>query len=639
MLARPLARVLGIPVLAAVLGASQAQFPPADSFHPDRQPAADGSLPPMPPPTWGGTLTIHTENLPAHLNLALSSSAYARRILGDVHAWLQRYDAHTLQLVPEIADSVDVEDVLTRTDGEPRELVGRITESESEWIVRTPGGEQRVAKSSTTSVALGTAFTFHLGANWTWHDGHRFDADDVLFSWSIYQNPDVKCDDRRWQHQKIRSAEKLDARTVRFIYAEQYFHAAVTVSDLFLLPRHLYDPTDPDHERADAAFHASRRARDSAWKPGPKDIAECVNENRHNREFVGLGPYKIAKWSDDLLEVERAPTWKDDANAGHVDRIRWRRIANFQAAFRALQAGELDFDDAVTTEDYLGSVAASDAFRAKYYVGTHRSQGYWYVAWNTLSPKLADARVRRALAHLADLESYRTGYYRELAQTMTGPFLPGSPACDPSIRPLAHDPARAEELLIEAGWIDRDGDGIRDKGGVSLEIELLVEAQNVPALGFAAKLQEDVARVGVRLKVQGLDFSTIKERRTKRQFEALALGWAMAPEADPEQTWHSRWAAPDKEGGNFVGLADPEVDALIDAGQREIDFDARQRIWHRLQARLMELQPYLFCYAPLRKFAMLRSVRGFQETALDPNWDTRDLYFAPGTPGTRATLR
>jgi peptide/nickel transport system substrate-binding protein len=612
------------------------RLPPADSFHPARRPGPDGALPPMPAPTWGGTLTIHTENLPRHLNLALSSSAYARRILSNTHAWLQGYDPRTLRIVPEIAERVDVEDMLKSATGE---RIGHIDDGGDAWIVHADSGDERVPKSSGVSVARGVVFTFHLGAGWTWHDGHPFDADDVVFSWSIYHNPDVKCDERRWQHLKIERAEKLDARTVRFVYAEQYFHAAITIGDLFLLPRHLYDPTDPDHVRHAPEFHAARLARDPSWKPGPKDIADCVNDNPHNRIFVGLGPYEVKSWIDDVLEVERASTWRDDARAGHFDRIRWRRVPDFAAAFRALSAGELDFDDAVTTDDYFGSVAESPEFRAKYYTGTHGSQSYWFIGWNTLSPKLTDPRVRRALAHLADLESYRTGYYRGLAHAMNGPFLPNSPARDATIEPLAHDVKRAEALLVEAGWIDRDGDGIRDKDGVALEIELLVEAQNTPALGFAAKFQEDLARGGVRLKVQGLDFATLDERKSKRRFEAVQLGWAMAPEADPEQMWHSRWAAADKTGGNFVGLADPEVDALIEAGQRELEFAPRQAIWHRLQARLMDLQPYLFCFAPLRKFAMLRGVRGFQETLTDPNWEARDLYFAPGTPGTRASLR
>lgn len=625
--------------LVAPAGAqSKVTLPPADSFHADRRPGPDGALPPLPPPTWGGTFTIHTENLPTHLNAALTSSAYARRILDVAHAWLMQYDPRTLELVPQIAERVDVEDLVTLAEG-GREIVGRVEEAGDDWLVRSGAGDERVAKSKVASVARGTVFTFRLGAGWTWHDGHPLDAEDVRFSWSIYRNPDVKCDARRWQHQKIRDCTVLDARTVRFVYAEQYFRAAVMVGDLFLLPRHLYDPTDPDHARSYPEFHATRLAKDPSWKPDAKDVAACVNDNVHNRRFVGLGPYRVASWVDDVVELERAPAWRDDARAGHFDRIRWRRIAGFDAAFRALTSGELDFDDAVTTDDYYGSVATSAEFAEKYTKGTHAAQIYWFVAWNLRVPKLADPRVRRALAHLADLEGFRTSFYRGLARTMTGPFLPGSPACDPRVRPLAFDVARAEELLVDAGWIDRDGDGVRDRDGESLEIELLVEAKNSTASAFAAKYQADLAQAGVRLKVQTLDFNALDERKKKRQFEALQQAWAMAPEADPEQAWHSRWAAPDKEGGNFPGLADPEVDALIEAGQKEIDFAARQAIWHRLQARLMDLQPYLFAFAPLRKFAIVRSVRGFQETVIDPNWDVLEMYYAPGTPGTRDRLR
>jgi len=618
---------------------SELALPPADSFHPDRRPLADGTLPPLPARTWGGTLTIHTESLPRHLNLALASNAYARRIAAHVHAYLQRYDPRTLALVPELAEKVVVEDLLVRREGEPRELVGVVAESGDDWIVRGRAGETRVAKAAAESLTRGVVFTFQLKEGVLWHDGHPLDAEDVRFSWSVYANPDVESD-RRWQHGKIRACEVLDARTVRFTHAEQHFNAAVLVGDLFLLPRHLYDATDPDHARLHPAWHAERRARDPSWTPGPKDVAELVNDSAKNRAFVGLGPYRIASWTDEVLEVERATTWKDDANAGHFDRVRWRLVADFGAAFRALLAGEIDFLDAVTTDDYFGSVAASTEFQERFYTGTHRSQAYWYVGWNTRVPKLADPRVRRALAHLADLEAFRLGYYKGLARTMTGPFLPGSPACDPSVQPLAHDAEQAGLLLAEAGWIDRDGDGIRDKGGEPLEIEMLVQARNAPALAFAAKLQEDYAKGAVRLVVVALEFNALDERKKKRQFEAVQLGWAMAPEADPEQTWHSRWADPRSDGGgNFVGLADPLVDGFIEAGQKELDFARRQRVWHQLQARVFELQPYLFCYAPERKFALRRSVRGFQETAVDPNWDLRSLYFAPGTPGTRATLR
>jgi peptide/nickel transport system substrate-binding protein len=622
------------PAAAAVQTAVGPDLAPVDAFHPDNQPGPDGTRPPQPAPAWGGRVTVHTERLPQHLNAALSSSAYTRRILADVHAWLLRYDPRTLEVVPELATSYEVEDALVPKGGGGR-VLGRVEERGDAWVLRTGGAERVIPKAQVESVERGTVFTFHLRDDVRWHDGHPFDAQDVVFSWSIYGNAAVNCDEKRWQMAKVLSAVALDAHTVRFVYEKQYFHALVTVGDLFLLPRHLYDPTDPDHEKADPEFHRARRAADPSWKPGPADVAVCVNENPHNRNFVGLGPYRVARWSDEALELERVPGWFEPARAGHVDTIRWRLVKDFGAAFRALLSGELDFDDALTTDDFLGSAIAGEEFTRRYYKGTHRAQAYWFVAWNTASPKLSDARVRRALACAADLEAWQQSYYRGLAQIMTGPFLPGTPACDPSIRPFPHDPARAEQLLLEAGWLDRDGDGVREKDGVALEIELLVQSGNAPALGFAAKYQEDLAHVGVKLKLQQLDQATIDERKLARRFEALALGWAVAPEADPEQTWHSRWAPADQKASNFVGLADPEVDRLIEQGQRELDPARRALVWRKLQARVFDLQPYLFCYAPLRKFALSRALRGFQEYRIDPNWSLRDLYYPAGTPGTR----
>ncbi len=617
------------------------ELAPVDAFHPDHQPGPDGRRPPLPEPAWGGRITAHTDSLPRHLNQALSSSAYTRRILGYAHAWLMRYDARTLEFVPQLARSVEIEDTLVRRKGRAQGgvLFGQVVERGETYVLRGADGEQAYPKSEFESLERGTVFTFKLRDDVVWHDGHPFDAHDVVFSWSIYRNPEVKCDEKRWQHEKILEATALDAHTVRFVYERQYFHALITVGDLFLMPRHLYDPTDPDHAKADPAFHQQRREADPEWTPGPADVAACVNENVHNREFVGLGPYRVASWQGDTLDLVRFDGWFDPASGGYVDTIRWREIRELGPAFRALAAGELDFLDTIGSDDYFGAQAASPEFTRRYYKGTHRAQQYWYVGWNNLSPKLSDPRVRRALAHLADLEAFRQSYYRGLAETMNGPFLPHSPAADPSIAPLAFDPAAAQRLLIEAGWIDRDGDGVRDKDGVPLRIELLITPGNPAASGFGTKLQEDMARAGVRLDVQALDFNVLDARKQKREFEAVALGWAMAPEADPEQAWHSRWGAPDKRGGNFVGLQDEVVDALIEEGQRELDFERRQRVWHRLQARIMELQPYLFCYAPLRKFALSRKLRGFQETAIDPNWNLCDLYFPKGTPGTRDAPR
>jgi peptide/nickel transport system substrate-binding protein len=212
------------------------------------------------------------------------------------------------------------------------------------------------------------------------------------------------------------------------------------------------------------------------------------------------------------------------------------------------------------------------------------------------------------------------------------------PEYDTSVAPFAFDPDAARKLLAQAGWIDRDADGVVDKDGVPLEIELLADSGNSVGKAFAVRLQEDLARVGVRLRFTPLDAKAVDERKKARDFDALALGWVLGYETDPEQVWHSKWAPPELKGSNFGGFADSQVDELIEQGQRETDEEARAAIWRRLHARIHELQPYLFGWNPPRKFGIEKALRGVQLVPIDPNYVLRRWYYPEGTPGTRATL-
>src|SRR5262249_5685012 len=139
--------------------------------------------------------------------------------------------------------------------------------------------------------------------------------------------------------------------------------------------------------------------------------------------------------------------------------------------------------------------------------------------------------------------------------------------------------------------------------------------------------QESLARIGIRLTFVPLEWNTLMERRASREFDALSLAWVLPYEIDPEQMWHSKWAGKDERSSNFPGLADPEVDALIEQGQRELDPAKRAAIWRKLQARVYALQPYLFGFDPPRKFAMSRKIRGMQLVAVDPNYVIRRWYY------------
>lgn len=598
---------------------------PLDYFHPDRGTPVE--------PAYGGTLRIHIENLPKSLNAALENAQMARNLLFELHAALVRRDWETWEFVPELATSWEVADTLVLgavngTDGEETRY-GAVRETAEGFELvpmdAAPGtAPERFAKERVARVERGTVVTFHLREGVRWHDGHPLDADDVLFSWRIAQNPAVNCDWCRPYLLKIVRAEAPDRHTVRFTFGEQYFNVFGVFSDnLCILPRHLYDLRDPDHPRHEA-------------DAGDEACAKEINENAHNTEWVGLGPYRLTSFSQQGVESERFPGFFDPEHGGFFDRIVWRHIPNDEAAYQAILDREVDFSVRISSDQYFGEATERAAFQDHFYKGYFYLGAFNYVPWNLRRPQLSDLRVRKALAHSMDLEAYVRTIAHGLALMPTGFQCYFGPAYDHDVKRLPYDLARASELFAEAGWYDRDGDGVIDKDGEPFELHMMIQGGNKSAEVFARMFQESLAKVGARLVIDAMDWGTYTERLKARDFDAGMGSWAVdATENDPVQLWHSQAAV--TGGSNHAGVTDAHVDELIARGSRELDGDKRWATWRELHRYLYEeVQPYFYREMPPRKFALSKSIRGVQFFKINPGFSPRRWFLPKGTPGTRA---
>ena len=521
---------LGLHVPAAAQSADLGAPPRAavDAFHPD-----------VAQPAFGGRVTLHQKDLPSHLNFALVTSTYVHRILYEAHEWLAPYGWESQRPEPVLCRAWDREDMLVLRDevlGEWRDrstpaavrdrsqgsqgerfeasvLFGEVTEIEEFYALRPLSPKNPltsatlVPKEHVLSVERGTVYTFHLRENVRWHPSLIFpergdvtpaqlaaleqqtlDAWDVHFSWSLYSNPEVDCGVKRFQFEKMPRCEVLDDRTVRVFYEAQYFKAQEAIgSTLTVLPRHVYDLSDPDNPDYDPQASATQQARH-------------VNENPHNRLWVGLGPYQIVEYGQQHIEARRFPDYFNPSEAGYFDVIRWRYIPDDGIAFQALLNGEIDFLDRMSGETYLGPSTQQKAFTDHYYKGHYYLGAYLYVCWNLHRPQFADRSVRVAMAHAIDADEFLQGYYKGLGRKVTGPFPKASPAYDAGVLPLEYDPEGARVMLDEAGWYDRDGNGVRDRDGVELEIEFLVDPGNAAATAMGQVMQEDLAAVGIRVE-------------------------------------------------------------------------------------------------------------------------------------------
>lgn len=573
----------------------------------------------------GGRATVHLEARVSSFNFLIDNSAVTARLGYELHERLVQYDWETWELEPRLARRVVIEDSVVAADG--RRLEG-LVEREGDELVVTPAAElEGLAHSPAAPTRIPaegarvlprTVYTLLLREDVRWHDGHPFDSGDVLFTYHLVQNPEVDCDAQRFAFQQLERVDALGPHAVRFVYREPYCHALLALAGLFVQPAHLLDRRDPDHpDRREGVVPGT-------VDPDPREEARYLREHPLNQHWVGLGPYRLTKVSDTLIEAERFDGYFDPERAGYLEQVRWRVIRDDHAAFLALQNGELDFSARLTPEDYFGEVARSEAFRERFHTGLLFTPVMTYTVWNTRRAPYDDARVRRALTLAFDWPAFIAGHYRGLARQVTSEIYPGSPYYDGELEPLPHDSRLARELLGQAGWYDRDGDGWVDRDGAPFELELLLPAGSQSALAYGQQLARDLELVGIRTELLVRDWADFSERLGGRDFDGAYLAWHMPVESDPEQLWHSRWVGP--HTANHGSLDDPEVDGLIDALQRELDRDRRVELFHRLQRRLYDLQVYAYGVFTPRRFAASNRLRGVQTFSIEPGYSIRRWY-------------
>lgn len=663
---------LALSPAASAFQAKEAQAPVSDGgalpaemdvFHPDRAKPAT--------PRYGGRVIVHMASLPKHTNYVTENSAYTRRMLYEIHESLLLQDWESTKYVPNLVESDPVvEDILViadsatssypttdvklrrMEDGQPvsghvtvKALFGKVIDNGDTYTVEplshgNPLSEAvEVPKSAAPRLERGSVFNFKLREDVRWHPGgghtdQMLDTGDVHFSWEIYANPNVDCDEKRFQFEKVTGCEVLDKYRVRFFYEQQYAFALSTVgTSLTILPSHIYNLADPDN-------------RDHKERFTPVEQGTFINEHQANKMWVGLGPYRVTEWNDAYVEAKRFvdgngnSAYFDPAKAGYVDTIRWRVISDDETAMNALINGELDYFERVKSSDYFGPRTQKPEFTNDYYKGYMYLGHYGFTGWNLYRPQLADLAVRKAIAHAFDSTEYLENNYRGLARQVTGPFPYGSAAYDMDVQPLEFDPDLAMDLLDEAGWYDRNGDGTRDKDGVELKITFLYPSGNDASSTLGQKIRESLELLEIEVDLEPIEWATFLDRLKKRNFDACNLAWVPELESDPEQLWHSKWGAFEVESSNSSGVRDEQIDAWIEAGQRELDFAKRQEYWHKIHRRIYEdIQPYLFGFNVPRKFAMSKRIRGLQNFAIDPGYSIRRWYFAdPSEKGTRSTL-
>lgn len=410
-----------------------------------------------------------------------------------------------------------------------------------------------------------SALTFELRPDAQWSDGVPITARDVRFTWQAQTHPDVAWD---WAFAKsaIRDVEIVDEHTVRFHFDEVSASQLMDANEGGILPQHVWEQIPFDEWRENSTWFFDH--------------------------LVTSGPYTIGRWDRQVqLELRANPKFMDP-DLPRTERILFRFIPDQPQLLAQLLAGSLDM---------IRNVEASDAERIETNPSTRLisfpSSQFTFVAWNLARPQFEDVEVRQALALAIDRQAIVDVIWKGYARVASSPIISGVWAHNDAIEPWPYDPDAAREILERKGWVDSDGDGIRERDGIEFSFDLVTITGNRGREDSALLIQDNLRAVGIEVNQRRLELDTLIGRALAHDFDALISAFTIGTDLDLEYAFHTRAI---DNGHNWTCYSNAEVDGLIDEVNREIDLQAAKVRLLRIQEILHREQPFLFLWEPLR---------------------------------------
>jgi peptide/nickel transport system substrate-binding protein len=415
----------------------------------------------------------------------------------------------------------------------------------------------------------GLTYTYTLREGLLWSDGEPLTADDI--AWTVNTSRD-----QSWSNH-ISTVQNLDAVAVddrTLTITSSVPDPRLPTMDVYIVPRHIWEPIAPDGEAV-----VSYEALDG----------------------VGSGPFVLEEYAEEqFIRMRANPNYW--AGRPTIDGVVLQIYTNADAMVAALQQGQID---AAHDIDEASVAALEEDPNIEVVVGYQG--GFDEIAINGGAaegqphPALLDIEVRRAIHHAVDkeavIEDVMSGF-GEVATTI-------SPSADPSWVPeipadeqINYDVERANQILDDAGYLDTDGDGIREMPGggdpIILRHGVNTDSGTYPAIGdmFVGWMES----IGIGVELIPADGGQLFEIIVNGDYDTFAWGWT--PFVDPSPML-SYFTSDELGNYNDANWSDPEYDALYEQQNQELDPAVRRDLVHQMLRILYDAAVYIpIEYAP-----------------------------------------
>ncbi len=446
----------------------------------------------------------------------------------------------------------------------------------------------------------GTVITLNLRDDILWSDGEPITSADFVFTYNMIVDPANTPSSRFPYDTAIASVEAPDEQTVVVTFNEPFAPwLALLFTPFAPLPEHILGPV----------FEAE----------GNLDAAE------YNRApTVGSGPFIFEEWvAGSHISVTRNDNYA--GGAPNLDGVFIRFVPDDATVVASLVSGDADVGTFIA---YTDTPALEESGVNIELVFSSYNEGWFFnVDPETAHPAMLDPNVRLALAMAFNRDQINTDLNLGITYTPAS-YWENTPYARPDATPYPYDPEEAARLLDEAGWVDSDGDGVRDKDGVALELRYVTNQRQI-RMDVQAIIQQAFADLGITVLLENYpseiffasyadDGPTARGRYDIQEFSS--------PTDFPDPNT-SRWLCSEipsdekPEGINDQGYCSEELDALFAAQAAETDPAARIELFHQIDQMITDDVIWVGIWYDPDLWAINNRVQNTLVSGADPFWN------------------
>ena len=417
----------------------------------------------------------------------------------------------------------------------------------------------------------GLTYTYTLREGLLWSDGTPLTADDV--AWTVNTSRD-----QGWMnHSSITAnleATAVDARTVTITSSVP--DPKLPTMDVYILPKHIWE------EQA-AGDITTYDALDG----------------------VGAGPFTLQEWkSGQSWTMKANPNYWKGAPA--IDQVVFRVFTNADAMVAALKKGEIDAANAVPSSAFA-DLQSAEGIEAIF--GTQGSMSE--LAMNGMGgglgdghPALQDVDVRHAIHHAIDkqvlFDRVINGYGVQGTTLSVSPDPAWKPAI-PEAEQYTYDPAKAQQLLDDAGYVDTNGDGVREMpgGGQELVFRYAERSESEVAAPIRELITGWLEQIGIGTEVSVFDDTQLTDVVASGEYDLFVWGWTPFVDPDPMLSYfrcEQLTTSLDAYGYNDANWCSDEYDALYTQQNQELDRTKRIELVHQMLRLFYDQSTYVVLF-------------------------------------------